>query len=293
MSNALLMWKKIPVIIKAILTGLLVAALGTIPWSLLVSLNMKHGSALPWAVPITAVYLWFYWRYVRGDYWPHANSGIRKKYCRANKLSDSIWGAALLAGITGLVFIVLFQSLLARMVRLPAQSDQGLSSIPTITLFSFVIMSAVVAGVVEEVSFRGYMQSPIEKRHGPVAAILTVGIIFGLVHFTHPEVSLILLPYYAIVAAVYGALAYLTNSIFPSMVLHAGGNIFSSLGFFMTGRSEWQASAKPVPLIWETGLDSTFWISSGATLLMGAVTIWAYRTLSAVSKKQTSLITKD
>lgn len=67
------------------------------------------------------------------------------------------------------------------------------------------------------------MQQPIERRHGPVAAILITGIVFGLAHFTHPEVTLILLPYFVAVAAVYGALAYLTNSILPSLVLHTVG----------------------------------------------------------------------
>ena len=51
------------------------------------------------------------------------------------------------------------------------------------------------------------------------------GSLFGFAHFTHPEVTLVLMPYYLAVAAIYGTLAYLTNSIWPSVVLHAGGNI--------------------------------------------------------------------
>ena len=94
----------------------------------------------------------------------------------------------------------------------------------------------------EETSFRGYLQRPIERRFGPVVAILISGSVFGFVHFTHPEVGLVLLPYYVAVAAVYGALAYLTDSVFPSMVLHAGGNMFSALDLFTRGRSEWQLS---------------------------------------------------
>jgi hypothetical protein len=37
-------------------------------------------------------------------------------------------------------------------------------------------------------------------------------------------------------------LAYLTDSTLPSMVLHAGGNIFSAFDLFTRGRSEWQAT---------------------------------------------------
>ena len=43
----LALWHRVPVIIRAILTGGLVAALGTVPWALLVSLNIKYGSAVP------------------------------------------------------------------------------------------------------------------------------------------------------------------------------------------------------------------------------------------------------
>src|SRR5262249_37242649 len=61
----------------------------------------------------------------------------------------------------------------------------------------------------------------------------------------HPEVGLVLLPFYLAVAAVYGALAYFTDSTLPSMVLHAGGNMFSAFDLFTRGRSEWQLSAAP------------------------------------------------
>jgi membrane protease YdiL (CAAX protease family) len=146
-------------------------------------------------------------------------------------------------------------------------------------------MSAVVAGVVEETSFRGYVQRPIERRHGPVVAILITGSLFGLAHLTHPEVGLVLLPYYVAVAAVYGALAYLTESIFPSMILHAGGNMVSAFDLFTRGRSEWQLSATPAPLLWETGLDGAFLGNLAALLGVGTLAVFAYGALAAVTRK--------
>jgi membrane protease YdiL (CAAX protease family) len=139
-----------------------------------------------------------------------------------------------------------------------------------------------VAGIVEEAAFRGYMQRPIERRHGLVVAILVTGTLFGFAHFAHPEVTLILMPYFIAVAAVYGALAYLTNSIFPSMALHAGGNVLGGIGLLMGGRSEWQASAKPEPLIWETGADATFWIACGLLFVVGGAAVGAYVALARV-----------
>lgn len=278
------LWKRLPVIVRAILTGSLAAAAGTVPWAYLVSANTRHWSVVPWAVPLTALYLWFWWKYVRGSWWPASTADARRVNCRANRLTDEVWGMAMFAGISGLVTIVLFQRVMDRMVTLPHQQDLDISQYPVVTVLFWILMGALVAGVVEEAAFRGYMQSPIERRHGPVAAILVTGMMFGFMHFTHPEVTLILMPYYAAVAAVYGALAYFTNSIYPGMVLHAGGNMLSAVDLLARGQSEWQASSTPAPLIWETGTDASFWVSGAAFVLAGAVAVWAYSRLATAAR---------
>jgi membrane protease YdiL (CAAX protease family) len=116
-------------------------------------------------------------------------------------------------------------------------------------------MGAVVAGVVEETAFRDYIQGGTERCHGLATAILVTGGLFGLSHFTHPEVGLVLLPFYFTVAAVYGLLAAATNSTYPSMVLHVGGNLLSAFSLFTQGRSEWQLTAMPPRTIWQAGID--------------------------------------
>jgi membrane protease YdiL (CAAX protease family) len=277
-------WGRLPVIVRAAVTGLMVATAGTLPWAFLVSLNIKHGSAVPWAVPPTALYLWLFWRYVRGAGWPRSTAPARRVLCRANPVSDDAWGMAIGAGLLGLVAVLLFQGVLARLVTLPPQQDIDPAKYPVVTVASWVLMSAAVAGVTEEVAFRGYLQGPIERRHGPVTAILITGLLFGFMHFTHPEVTLVLMPFYLAVAAVYGMLAYLTNSILPSMILHGGGNVFAAFALFAGGRSEWggggATAAPPQPLIWDTGADASFWLMLGGTLVMGAVAVWAYVSLA-------------
>ena len=131
------------------------------------------------------------------------------------------------------------------------------------------------------------MQGPIERRHGPAIAILLTGSVFGFAHFTHPETALILMPYYLAAAAIYGVLAYLTNSILPSVVLHAAGDVVSGLGLVAGGRAEWQASSRPTPLIWETGADASFWISCAAALVVGAVAFRAFAALAKVARDAT------
>jgi hypothetical protein len=194
-----------------------------------------------------------------------------------------VWGPALLAGALGLLAVLLLQGVLGRLVSLPQQRDMDVSRYPAATVLLWALMSAVVAGVVEETSFRGYMQRPIEQRYGPIVAIVVTGIAFGLGHFIHSEVTLILLPYYLTVAAVYGALAHLTDSTLPGMALHVGGNVFSAAGLFLGGHSEWQLSSPSKALIREAGPDASFWVTVVALLLVGAAAVWAYFILSRVA----------
>ncbi len=278
-------WQRLPVVVRAVTVGVAVAAAGTLPWAWLVGTNIRHASAGPWAVPIMAVYLWAYWRYfVRGDGWPRTTAGSRRATARGNPIADEVWGAALLAGMLGLGCVMLLQGVLGRLVRLPQQQDLDPSQYSALTVAVWLVMSAVVAGVVEETSYRGYLQRPIEQRHGPVPAIVITGMVFAFAHFSHPEVGLVLLPFYIAVAAVYGTLAHLTDSTRPSMVLHAGGNIFSAIGLVTTGKSEWQLTTTPAPLVWESGADASFWATVAALLVAGALAIWAYRTLAAVAR---------
>jgi membrane protease YdiL (CAAX protease family) len=245
---------------------------------------MKYGTSLPWAAVIMAAYLWLFWEYVRGKGWSPSTAHARRTSARANEVPGELWGPALIAGVLGLAGVLLLQGILSRMVTLPQQRADDLSRYPPLVVLLSVFMSAVVAGVVEEIAFRGYMQRPIEHRHGPVVAILVTGVIFGLMHFTHPEVTLVLLPYYAAVAAVYGTLAHLTDSTLPSMVLHAGGNMLGAFGLLARGRSEWQLSAAPPPLIWETGADAAFWGNVAGFVVVVLAATWAYRALAVAAR---------
>ena len=125
---------------------------------------------------------------------------------------------------------------------------------------------------------------PWSKRHGPVAAILITGALFGFAHFGHPEVGLTLLPYYLAVAAVYGSLAYFTDSTLPSMTLHAGGNILSAFDLFARGRSEWQLSTAQPKLLWDTGPDAAFIGNVIALLAVSALTVWAFAGLARAAR---------
>ena len=278
------LWRRLPVLLRAILSGLALAAVGTTPWALLSSANLKYWSLVPWSVPPTLLWLWFFWRYARGEGWPRSTTEARRVNLRANEVVD--WGAAIFAGMFGLAAVVLLLRVMNRMVPVAQQQVPDISRIPGITLLLILATGALVAGVVEEAAFRGYMQSPIERRHGPVIASPVTGVLFGAMHFSHPEVTLAMMPYYVAVAAVYGMLAYLTNSILPSLVLHALGNFFGGIGLLFAGGPRPMESPPPQPLIWQTGPDSDFWLWTIAFLLVTAGAVWAYSMLASATRRR-------
>jgi membrane protease YdiL (CAAX protease family) len=226
--------------------------------------------------PILSVW-WLY--FAEGGGAPRGTQFERKVAGQANRVADDLWGPALGTGALGLFTTLLLQGVLARLVTLPQQQDLDPSKCPVLTMLAWVVMSALVAGVIEETVFRGYIQGGIERSHGLTTAILVTGALFGFSHFAHPEVGIVLLPFYLAVAAVYGLLAAATDSVYPSMVLHAGGNLLSAFSLLSGGRSEWQLTATPPPIVWQTGTDASFCSSLAALLMFGAATVFAYRSL--------------
>jgi membrane protease YdiL (CAAX protease family) len=272
----------VEVIVQSVVVGVVVVLAGTIPRNLLFAANLHFYTSVPWAIPVLAVYLWLFWRYLRGAGPPESTADYRRRSLRANRLPLRIWAWALFAGGLGLTALVLLLRIANRMVALPEQQVPDLSTVPAVTIVSLLIAGAPVAGLIEEAAFRGYMQGPIERRYGLVIAILITGTMFALVHL---DFTPILWPYYVAVAAIYGTVAYLTNSILPAIVLHTAGNVYSNLDLWMRGRAEWQAANGPATLIWQTGADQSFWISSAAFVIITAATIWAYRLLGKVSRR--------
>jgi len=269
------------VIIQAVVIGMLVAMVGTIPRNLFFAANLRYFPAIPWAVAVTAVYLWFFWRYLDGTGPPESTAQERRTSLRANRISARTWAWALLAGGLGIVALVLALRVANRMVALPQQKLPEFGHVPKLTVLSLLLMAAPVAGIIEEVAFRGYMQGPIERRHGLIPAILITGTMFAVAHL---DFTLILWPYYVAVAAIYGTVTYLTNSILPAVVLHTAGNLYSNLDLWIHGQAEWQSSALSTPLIWKTGADPSFWIAGASLVVVATVMVWAYLQLARVAR---------
>src|SRR5262245_33453936 len=116
MARLARLWRSLPVLPRAVITGLAVGAAGTVPWAALVSFNIRYLSAVPWAVPVMAGYLWwFWWYFVNGSGWPRSTAVWRRSAARANRLPDEAWMPALFAGMLGLTSVLLLQGVLGRL----------------------------------------------------------------------------------------------------------------------------------------------------------------------------------
>ena len=250
---------------SAVMLGVAVLLGGSLPWGVvLVPLNQRLLPIVPWAIVPMAIYLCAYWLFVGGRIGPADSAAMRRESLRARPLSVPVWGAALVTGLVGFAAILSLTAVMARLVALPAGEIPSSAGMPAATMIALLVMSSAVAGVTEEAAFRGYMQTPIERDHGLGVAILVNGAMFGVLHFpNHPEAVVPMLPYYIAVAAVYSGLTWATGSILPSVVLHVGGDIWSLVRLWATGRPEWQRDGGTQALVWQAGFDAAFWSEAG------------------------------
>jgi membrane protease YdiL (CAAX protease family) len=211
-------------ILQGVVIGVAIVLAGTLPRNIVFAANLRYFTGFP-GPPVMAAYLVVFWRYVNGWGPPESTASERRSSLRATSISGRVRTASLVAGGLGIVVLVLGLRLANRLVDLPAQEVPDMGSVPRSTVLALLLMGAPIAGIVEEAAFRGYMQRPIERTHGIWLAILITGTMFALVHL---DFTPVLWPYYVAVAAIYGTVSYLTDSILPAVVLHTGGNVYSN-----------------------------------------------------------------
>ena len=219
------------------------------------------------------VFLVFYWKFLNGWGWPQSTAAARRVGLRAEPLSSSVWRWSLLAGGLAIAASIALFILSHRLIRWPRPPRSDLSHIPVITLLPSLLMSALVAGIGEEAGFRGYLQGPLERRYGPALGIGITSIVFGLAHLTHGA----FLP--AILfdigwGALYGLLTYWSGSIVPAIILHSTADALEFV-------AAWKfAPTAPAPLVWVSGPDAWWWFNCAVVVLLGSVSVWAFRRLA-------------
>jgi membrane protease YdiL (CAAX protease family) len=209
----------------ALLMGLTIAIFGTLPWVVLMRLNVRAYPESPWAAAITAGWLIILLVWLSGRGWPRRTMAFRRFHCRLWRPQPGAWSGDSLATILGLISAMVGLSVVYVLIG-ASRPPVDVSAYPTTAVrFSVLLMGPAVAGVVEETAFRGYMQSHLE-RIGPTFAILATSTAFTLLHATHGFAYLLAVaPGFFLASVVYGYLALKSGSILPGMALHFAGDL--------------------------------------------------------------------
>lgn len=210
-------WRRIPVVVRAIVVGLVVTEIGIGAWLAIAALIPA-----PWSLVVTSAVLWAFWHYFSGQGWPQSTAKARRDRFRATKMADTVWKSGLLAAV---FFVAAIQSsfvLTFRVIEFPAQAfttGYRFGDLPPWLAWLFIIMASLVAGICEEIGFRGYMQVPLEKRYGPALSIVVVSTVFVVLHLNQAWAPPILLHILA-VSVMLGVLAYASGSLIPGIIGH-------------------------------------------------------------------------
>lgn len=212
------------VTVRAILTGLAIALVGSLPLSLLAPINQKVHPEWPWAAGVVALFLVGLTFWLNGGGWPAASSAERRYYLRLWRPAKDVWSSENRLQIIGLVTaiagIYVFWDLVTQ-----GHEITDFTPYPTTAYrISLFVMGAIVSGGVEEMAFRGYMQSQLEQI-GPAYAVTVTSLVFALAHATHGLAALLVMfPGYLIIGLCFCQLALRTGSILPGMFLHIVGD---------------------------------------------------------------------
>jgi sodium transport system permease protein len=139
-----------------------------------------------------------------------------------------IWLAVVLAAPAGYITALGVFRLVNMMIPAPQQLLERFSDnlIPKgMPSWELLLYMAVLPAICEELAFRGILLSGLRRKLRPAALIVGIGLVFGLFH-----VSLYRIAPTAALGMVLTAIALMTGSVFPGMLLHAGNNAIGVLG---------------------------------------------------------------
>lgn len=248
-------WMKLPISLRAIVSGFLLAAVASNVWPLLL-VNL----GVPLAAIAEAIFLVLYVWWASGGGPPLAMRAARATAFRRGNLSSRRWFWSLIGTFFFAVAVHASIVLLFRFVSFPmAAFRQGydISFIHSLSLkWLAVVISAISAGICEETGFRGYMQQPIEQRHGAPVAILISSLLFMALHLTKGWATAGMVPIVLGAGVLLGLLARSSGSLIPGMI----GHILMDIGLFAFWWTGIAGDFGELPIS-QTGVDRPFFIA--------------------------------
>jgi membrane protease YdiL (CAAX protease family) len=223
MQNTPSLPRQILVIVGLILLAFVLTAVAGGIWTVLLAVNLNTTPFIPWSVVVMGILLWALWRYLGGTWWPRSTAAARKRFLRARPVPARVFTWAVLAGLLSIVSLAGLWIVLFQVAGVPARSLPDYSKYPLTTVALALVMSSLVNAVVEEATYRGYVQGALERSVGGVAAIAITTLVMAPEHALTQGFLVPTLIFYAAVDVMLGTTAYLTQSILPGIVTHAVG----------------------------------------------------------------------
>lgn len=268
-------WMKVPLVLRSVLSGWGVSFIGIGIWTILVSSLPSPGSVI-----LMGAILILYWMYFSGKWKPSNTQRFRRFCIRQMKLKSPVWRWGMIAAISIACTLHWGLSLTFRIVEFQPETFKTLSFIndlPALQAWSIIIGISMVAGICEEIGFRGYMQTPLEQKYGPVVAISITSLVFVAVHLHQAWAGGILVHIF-IISLMIGYLAYATNSLLPGIIAHVSFDIINVSYWWSDVIGTFEH--KPIST---TGVDLHFIISATIVLLSTILFIVAIRKLLKMS----------
>jgi membrane protease YdiL (CAAX protease family) len=135
------------------------------------------------------------------------------------------WLAVKWAAAAGIAY-VLVSGLWLGLLHLEDKTDtitKKLQDDPTVpTVAGLAVIAVVVAPIVEELFFRGFVFTAMRDKLDPVWAAIATGILFGLVHAFGSPIGF--LPPLALLGTLLCIVYWKTGSIYPTIALHSLNN---------------------------------------------------------------------
>lgn len=250
------LWPRIPVSARAIVSGLAIGLAAANVWPLLL---LSLGAPLAAAAELAFLALYAAW--AAGAFPPASTRPARQAAFRQVRLTPAHWLWGLPAAIAFAVAVHAAMVLLFRFTQFPAaafHAGYNFSFIPTLPLqWLACIVSALSAGVCEEIGFRGYMQRPIEQAHGPLIAIAVSSVLFMLVHLNKDWSVIGMTPIVLGAGVLLGVLACSSDTLVFCIIGHTAMDI--GLFAYWWTQIAGVFDQRPIAL---TGLDAPFLIAA-------------------------------
>lgn len=262
---------KVPLIVRAVLLGFGVSSLGIVIWVLLVT-NIP----IPGAIAAIGGILILYWMYFSGKWNPLNTQGFRRFCMRQINLKRQVWIWGLVAALIIFLFLNATLILTFRIIEFQPEifkTFNYLNDFPSWKGWLMIFGVSLVAGICEEIGYRGYMQAPLEQKYGPIAGITITSLVFVVVHLHQAWAGGILVQIF-VISFMIGYLAYSTNSLLPGIIAHVSFDIINVSYWWsdVVGTFE----RKPISM---TGVDNHFIITVLLVLILSFLFIVSVRKL--------------